>query len=67
MHSEPFQRARQDAYLAAAANCRPASPIQTTAAAPLWRALSDENAIWLLTPLAAFCGPENTHQRRLHV
>jgi hypothetical protein len=26
------------------------SPLQTTAAAPLWRALSDEGALWFLTP-----------------
>jgi len=43
--------ARQAAHRAAAAGCRPASPMQATAAAPLWRALSDESAIWLLTPL----------------
>jgi hypothetical protein len=43
--------ARQAAHRAVAATCRPASPIQTTAAAPLWRVLSDESAIWLLTPV----------------
>jgi hypothetical protein len=43
--------ARQAARRAAAAACRPASPMQATAAAPLWRLLSDESAIWLLTPL----------------
>jgi hypothetical protein len=43
--------ARQAAHRAVAATCQPASPIQTTAAAPLWRALSDESAIWLLTPV----------------
>jgi hypothetical protein len=26
------------------------SPLHATAAAPLWRALSDEGAIWFLTP-----------------
>jgi hypothetical protein len=25
-------------------------PLHATAAAPLWRALSDEGALWLLTP-----------------
>ena len=34
---------------AAAAACGMASPLQATAAAPLWRALSDESAAWLLT------------------
>jgi len=29
------------------------SPLQVTAAAPFWRALRDESAIWLLTPLPA--------------
>jgi hypothetical protein len=42
---------------AAAAACRPTSPLQATAAAPLWRALSDESAIWLLTPFQP--NPEN--------
>ena len=52
------------------------SPLQVTAAAPFWRALRDESAIWLLTPLPrrrdmnartpAICGSENTNQRRLH-
>jgi hypothetical protein len=36
---------------AAAAACGSASPLQVTAAAPLWRALSDEGALWLLTSL----------------
>ena len=27
------------------------SPLQVTAAAPFWRALRDESAIWMLTPL----------------
>jgi hypothetical protein len=57
MHGTANTIARRAAHRAAAANCRPASPIQATAAAPLWRALSDENAIWLLTP----------PQRRFHV
>jgi len=35
---------------AAAAVCRIGSPLHATAAAPLWRVLSDEGAIWLLTP-----------------
>jgi len=35
---------------AAAAVSRIGSPLHATAAAPLWRALSDEGAIWLLTP-----------------
>jgi hypothetical protein len=34
---------------AAAAACGTASPLQAMAAAPLWRALSDESAAWLLT------------------
>ena len=64
MHSKPDQPgrstddaavtsdiARHAAGRAAAAACRPASPMQATAAAPLWRLLSDESAIWLLTPL----------------
>jgi hypothetical protein len=34
----------------AAAACGVGSPLHTTAAAPLWRALSDEGALWLLTP-----------------
>ena len=28
------------------------SPLQTTAAAPFWRAVNDESAIWLHMPLA---------------
>jgi hypothetical protein len=28
------------------------SPLQATAAAPLWRALSDESAIWMVMPVA---------------
>jgi len=36
---------------AAAAVSRIGSPLHATAAAPLWRALSDEGALWLLTPL----------------
>jgi hypothetical protein len=64
MHSNPHQPgrstddaaatddiARQAARGAVAAACRPGSPMQATAAAPLWRVLSDESAIWLLTPL----------------
>jgi hypothetical protein len=35
---------------AAAAVARTGTPLHATAAAPLWRALSDEGAIWLLTP-----------------
>ena len=27
------------------------SPLQVTSAAPFWRALRDESAIWMLTPL----------------
>jgi hypothetical protein len=47
-----MQGTRQQPTLrAAAVACRPASPLQATAAAPLWRALSDESAIWMLTPL----------------
>ena len=34
---------------AAAAVSRIGSPLHATAAAPLWRALSDEGALWLLT------------------
>jgi len=34
----------------AAAVCGVGSPLHATAAAPLWRALSDEGALWLLTP-----------------
>lgn len=34
---------------AAAAVCGISSPLQAAAAAPLWRALSDESAAWLLT------------------
>ena len=40
---------RLAARRAAAAACRMASPLQATAAAPLWRALSDESAAWLLS------------------
>jgi hypothetical protein len=53
------------------------SPLQVTAAAPFWRALRDESAIWMLTPLPprrdmnartpAFCGLENTNRRGPHV
>jgi hypothetical protein len=35
---------------AAAALCGIGSPLHATAAAPFWRAMSDEGAIWLLTP-----------------
>ena len=42
---------RHAALRAAAAACGHGSLLQATAAAPLWRALSDESAIWLLTPL----------------
>ena len=35
---------------AAAALCKIGSPLHAVAAAPLWRALSDEGAVWLLTP-----------------
>jgi hypothetical protein len=35
---------------AAAALSRIGSPLHATAAAPLWRALRDEGALWLLTP-----------------
>ena len=37
------------AHRAAAAACATATPLQATAAAPLWRALIDQSAIWLLT------------------
>jgi hypothetical protein len=46
--------ARRAALRAAAAACRTGSPLQATAAAPLWRALTDESAIWLLMPLPAW-------------
>jgi hypothetical protein len=59
MHSEPHQPARstgdaaatgdiarKTAQRAAAAACRPASPMQAAGAAALWRALSDESMIW---------------------
>jgi hypothetical protein len=36
---------------AVAAACGPASPLQATAAAPFWRALRDESAIWTLMQL----------------
>jgi hypothetical protein len=39
-----------DARRAAAAVRGIASPLHATAAGPLWRALSDEGALWLLTP-----------------
>jgi hypothetical protein len=54
MHSTAHQpgASRADAAAAAAAAARgTASPLQVTAAASLWRALSDESAIWLLMPL----------------
>jgi hypothetical protein len=38
--------ARQTARRAAAAACRPASPMQAAGAAPFWRAMSDESMIW---------------------
>jgi hypothetical protein len=41
----------QQAALRAAAACGTASPLQVTAAAPFWRALSYEGALWLLTAL----------------
>jgi hypothetical protein len=43
--------ARPAAHRAAAVACGTASPSQATAAAPLWRALSEESALWLLTSL----------------
>lgn len=43
--------ARLATLRAAAAASRTTSPLQATAAAPLWRALSYECAVWLLTPL----------------
>jgi len=43
--------ARLAFHRAAAAACWSASPLHATAAAPLWRALSDESALWLLTSL----------------
>jgi hypothetical protein len=46
--TEKFAR---HAIRAASLACATASPLHTTAAAPLWRALNDESAIWLLMPL----------------
>lgn len=68
MHSKPHQpgRSTDDAAVTgdiARQACRPASPMHATAAAPLWRLLSDESAIWLLTPLP----PENANQKRRYV
>lgn len=40
----------QQAIRAVSVACATASPMQTTAAAPFWRALNDESAIWLLMP-----------------
>jgi hypothetical protein len=67
MHSTPHQPAastndaaaahelpRQATRRAAAAACGAASPLQapeTAEAAPFWRALSDESAIWMLMTL----------------
>jgi hypothetical protein len=78
MHSNPHQRARstddaaatgdiarQAAHRVGAADWGPASPIQAAAAAPLWRALSHESAIWLLTPPPR--RETHTNQRSLHV
>ena len=45
------QRGRQANRHAVAAACGTASPLQATAAAPLWRALRDESAIWTLMQL----------------
>jgi hypothetical protein len=53
MDSTPKKSARLVAQRAAAAACQSASPLQVTAAAPLWRALSTESAIWLLMPSAS--------------
>jgi hypothetical protein len=44
--------ARQVTRCAARATRTTVSPLQATAAAPLWRALSDESAIWMLMPVA---------------
>ena len=50
MGSSPNGPAVPTSNAMAAAACRIGSPLHATAAAPLWRALSDEGALWLLTP-----------------
>jgi hypothetical protein len=45
------QLGRQANRRAVAAACGTASPLQATAAAPFWRALRDESAIWTLMQL----------------
>jgi hypothetical protein len=47
MHGTPHEIARQATLRAAAAACGIASPMQATAAAPLWRALSNERLAML--------------------
>jgi hypothetical protein len=47
--TEKFAR---HAIRAVSVACATAAPLQTTAAAPFWRALNDESAIWLLMPLS---------------
>lgn len=44
-HDQLGQQANRRAVAAA---CGTASPLQATAAAPFWRALRDESAIWTL-------------------
>ena len=39
------------------------SPLQVTAAAPFWRALRDESAIWMLT-VGTWDYPERVHAER---
>ncbi len=48
-HSQHGRQANRRAVAAAA--CGTASPLQATAAAPFWRALRDESAIWTLMQL----------------
>jgi hypothetical protein len=52
MDSTPHDEiARRAALRAAAVACGPGSVLQATSAAPLWRALSDQSALWVLAPL----------------
>ena len=51
MHGTHDQLRRQASRRAVAAACGTASLLQATAAAPFWRALRDEGAIWTLMQL----------------
>jgi hypothetical protein len=51
MHGTHDQLGRQANRRAVTAAGGTASPLQATAAAPLWRALRDETAIWTLMQL----------------